>query len=79
MWMSESLSIDSPLRESAMPKSYSGDLRERAIEVVEMEGASRRSGSLPNNPLVRATAQGEGICQLLQACRLYFNMSGNRF
>ncbi len=25
-----------------MPKSYSGDLRERVIEAVEMEGASRR-------------------------------------
>ena len=28
-----------------MPKSYSGDLRERAIEVVEMEGASRREAA----------------------------------
>jgi len=25
-----------------MPKSYSGDLRERVIEAVEIEGASRR-------------------------------------
>ena len=39
--MNESLCIDSPLRGWAMPKSYSGDLRERVIEAVEM-GASRR-------------------------------------
>ena len=39
--MSESLYIDSPLREWAMPKSYSSDLRERVIEAVEA-GASRR-------------------------------------
>jgi transposase len=39
--MSESLCIDSPLRGWAMPKSYSGDLRERVIEAVEA-GASRR-------------------------------------
>jgi transposase len=39
--MSESLSIDSPLRECAMPKSYSSDLRERVIEAVEA-GVSRR-------------------------------------
>jgi transposase len=43
--MSESLCIDSPFRGWAMPKSYSGDLRERAIEVVEMEGASRREAA----------------------------------
>jgi len=28
-----------------MPRSYSGDLRERVIEVVEMEGASRREAA----------------------------------
>lgn len=39
--MSESWCIDSPLRGRAMPKSYSGDLRERVIEAVE-SGASRR-------------------------------------
>src|ERR1700732_443155 len=39
--MSESSCIDSPLRGRAMPKSYSGDLRERVIEAVE-SGASRR-------------------------------------
>jgi transposase len=39
--MSESLCIDSPLWGCAMPKSYSGDLRERVIEAVEA-GASRR-------------------------------------
>jgi transposase len=39
--MSESLCIDSPFEERAMPKAYSGDLRERVIEAVEM-GASRR-------------------------------------
>jgi transposase len=39
--MSESLCIDSPLRRLAMPKAYSGDLRERVIEAVEA-GASRR-------------------------------------
>jgi hypothetical protein len=39
--MSDSSGIDSPLRGRAMPKSYSGDLRERVIEAVE-GGASRR-------------------------------------
>jgi transposase len=39
--MSESGCIDSPLRGWAMPRSYSGDLRERVIEAVE-SGASRR-------------------------------------
>jgi transposase len=39
--MSEALCIDSLLRGRAMPKSYSGDLRERVIEAVE-GGASRR-------------------------------------
>jgi transposase len=43
--MSESLGIDSPLRGLAMPKAYSGDLRERVIEAVEMEGASRREAA----------------------------------
>ena len=38
------LGIDSPLRGWAMPKSYSGDLRERVIEAVEM-GASRREAA----------------------------------
>ena len=28
-----------------MPKSYSGDLRERVIEAVEIEGASRREAA----------------------------------
>jgi transposase len=42
--MSESLSIDSPVRELAMPKSYSADLRRRAVEAVE-EGASRREAA----------------------------------
>jgi len=28
-----------------MPRSYSGDLRERVIEVVEMEGTSRREAA----------------------------------
>ena len=39
--MSESSCIDSPLWGRAMPKSYSGDLRERVIGAVE-GGASRR-------------------------------------
>ena len=39
--MRESLRIDSPFRGWAMPKAYSGDLRERVIEAVE-DGASRR-------------------------------------
>jgi len=43
--MSDSLCIDSPFRGWAMPKSYSCDLRERAIEVVEMEGTSRREAA----------------------------------
>jgi transposase len=43
--VSESLDIDSRfLREAAMPKAYSGDLRERVIEAVEM-GASRREAA----------------------------------
>jgi transposase len=42
--VSESLGIDSPLREAAMPKAYSGDLRERVIDAVEM-GASRREAA----------------------------------
>jgi transposase len=42
--MSESLRIDSPFGVRAMPKSYSGDLRERVIQVVET-GASRREAA----------------------------------
>src|SRR3979490_1873150 len=42
--MSESLCIDSPSRGLAMPKAYSGDLRERVIEAVET-GASRREAA----------------------------------
>jgi transposase len=42
--MSESLCIDSPLGGWAMPKAYSGDLRERVIEAVEM-GATRREAA----------------------------------
>jgi transposase len=42
--MSESLRFDSPFRGWAMPKSYSGDLRERVIEAVEM-GASRHEAA----------------------------------
>ena len=42
--MSESLCIDSPMRGLAMPKAYSGDLRERVIEEVAM-GASRREAA----------------------------------
>ena len=42
--MSESLCIDSPLRGLAMPKAYSGDLRERVIEAVETR-ASRREAA----------------------------------
>jgi transposase len=43
--MSESLDIDSPLRGRAMPRSYSGDLRERVIDAVEKDGASRREAA----------------------------------
>jgi transposase len=42
--MGESLCIDSAARGLAMPKSYSGDLRERVIEAVET-GASRREAA----------------------------------
>src|SRR5437763_16674188 len=42
--MGESLCIDSPLRGLAMPKAYSGDLRERVVEAVET-GASRREAA----------------------------------
>jgi transposase len=43
--MSESLDIDSPFGGLAMPKSYSGDLRERVIDAVTMEGISRREAA----------------------------------
>ena len=43
--MSESFGTDSPLRGLTMPKAYSGDLRERVIEAVEHEGASRREAA----------------------------------
>jgi transposase len=42
--MGECLCIDSPSRGLAMPKAYSGDLRERVIEAVEI-GASRREAA----------------------------------
>src|SRR5436853_2954083 len=42
--MGESLCIDSPSRGLAMPKAYSGDLRERVIEPVAT-GASRREAA----------------------------------
>ena len=42
--MGESLCIDSPIRGLAMPKAYSGDLRERVIETVAT-GASRREAA----------------------------------
>src|SRR3954468_12008664 len=42
--MSESSCIDSPLGGLAMPKAYSGDLRERVIEAVET-GASRHEAA----------------------------------
>src|SRR5207342_3353914 len=42
--MGESLCIDSPKWGLAMPKAYSGDLRERVIETVET-GASRREAA----------------------------------
>ena len=42
--MGESLCIDSPSWGLAMPKAYSGDLRERVIEAVET-GASRREAA----------------------------------
>ena len=43
--MSESFGTDSPFRGWTMPKAYSGDLRERVIEAVEQEGASRREAA----------------------------------
>jgi transposase len=42
--MSESLCIDSPFRERAMPKAYSGDLRERVIGAVEEGATCREAG-----------------------------------
>lgn len=42
--MGKSLCIDSPSRGLAMPRGYSGDLRERVIEAVET-GASRREAA----------------------------------
>jgi hypothetical protein len=55
-----------------MPKTYSSGLRRRVIETVE-NGASRPG------PVVRAPARSSRMRQLLQACRICFNMSGNRF
>src|SRR5215813_12007492 len=43
--MGESFDIDSPFRGLAMPKSYSGDLRERVIEAVTLDGLSRREAA----------------------------------
>lgn len=43
--MSESLHIDSPSWGRTMPKAYSSDLRGRAIELVDMEGASRHEAA----------------------------------
>jgi hypothetical protein len=43
--MGESLCIDSPSRGLAMPKAYSGDLRERVIEAVE---TAHRDARRPN-------------------------------
>ncbi len=37
------------------------------------------SWALPSNSLVRTTARCSGMRQLLQACGLCFNMTGNRF
>jgi transposase len=42
--VSECVGIDSPLWGRTMPRSYSGDLRERVIEAVET-GASRREAA----------------------------------
>src|SRR5438477_12153238 len=42
--MGEPLCIDSPSRGLAMPKAYSGDLRERVVEAVAT-GASRREAA----------------------------------
>jgi putative transposase len=42
--MGESVGIDSPFGGGAMPKSYSGDLRERVIETV-VSGVSRRAAA----------------------------------
>jgi transposase len=43
--MSESLCTDSPSWGRTMPRAYSSDLRERAIELVDMEGASRHEAA----------------------------------
>jgi len=43
--MGESFDIDSPFRRLAMPKSYSGDLRERVIDAVTLDGLSRREAA----------------------------------
>jgi transposase len=43
--MSESLDIDSPFWGRGMPRSYSADLRERVIDAVEKDGASRREAA----------------------------------
>ena len=44
VWLSESIGIDSPVGVTTMPKSLSGDLRERVIEAVQA-GASRREAA----------------------------------
>src|SRR5262245_54253343 len=43
--MSESSRIDSPSRGRTMPRAYSSDLRESAIVLVDMEGASRHEAA----------------------------------
>jgi transposase len=43
--MGECLDIDSSFRGRAMPRSYSGDLRERVIDAVKKDGASRREAA----------------------------------
>jgi transposase len=67
-----------PAEVLARPQSHRTALQQ--IQGPPAQGCrANRSGSLPNNSRLRAATRGSRMCQLLQACRLCFHMSGNRF
>jgi hypothetical protein len=59
--MSESVGIDSPVRGQAMPQSYSGDLRERAIGTVGGGGVSMGGGQVVRNQYQFDDHMGSGV------------------
>ena len=68
-----------------LPK-YSPDLNPIAMpygkfnQGISAQGCGTNcSGPQSSNSLVHPTAQSAGMCQLFQACRLCFNMTGFRF